>query len=113
MLPKINRIKKKKDFEIISKNGKNIKSNLFILKVLPNNFGISRFAFVISQKVSKKAVVRNKIRRRLSKVIEKKIKEIKPGIDIVFIVLKAIETNSFLEIEKEVIDIFINNKLIK
>ena len=37
MLPKINRIKKKKDFEIIFKKGKSFKNNLFILKFIKNN----------------------------------------------------------------------------
>ena len=59
MLAKINRIKKKKDFEVIFKNSKSLKNNLFILKVAKNNLGLNRFGFVVSLKISKKATVRN------------------------------------------------------
>ena len=71
MLPKINRIKKKKDFEIIFKKGASFRNNLFTLRFLKNSLGINRFGFVVSQKVSKKAVVRNKVRRRLTEAIER------------------------------------------
>ena len=112
MLPKNYRITKKKDFELIFKKAKNFKNNLFVLKVLPNNLELSRFAFVISQKVSKKAVVRNKIRRMLSRVIEGKIQEIKTGLDIIFIVLKESNKKSFLDIESEILNTFKKSKLL-
>ena len=70
MLSKINRIKKKKDFEIIFKKGKSFKNKLFILRFIKNNLNQNRFGFVVSQKVSKKAVVRNKVRRRLAEIIK-------------------------------------------
>ena len=66
MLPKINRIKKKKDFEAIFKNSKTTRTNFFIFKISKNKLDINRFGFVVSQKVSKRAVVRNKVRRRLA-----------------------------------------------
>lgn len=112
MLPKTNRIKKKVDFEIIFKKGKNLNNNLFVLKFLSNNLGLSRFAFVISQKVSKKAVVRNKIRRQLVKIIKNHFSEIKVGQDMVFIVLKEINKKSFFEIESELINTLKKGKLI-
>lgn len=112
MLPKNNRIKKKKDFELIFKEGKSLSNSLFVVKFLSNNLELSRFAFVISQKVSKKAVVRNKIKRTLSRVIEGKLQEIKIGQDIVFIVLKGINKKSFLDIDSEVLNTFKKSKLL-
>jgi len=108
MLPKINRIKKKKDFEIIFKNSKSFKNNLFIFKITKNNLGLNRFGFVVSQKVSKKATVRNKIRRRLAEAIRARIKDIKIGTDLVLIALPGIEKKEFSEIKEA-----INNMLIK
>ena len=70
MLIKEKRIKKRKDFEIIFRNSKSLKNNLFVLRVAKNNLQISRFGFVVSQKVSKKATVRNKVRRRLAAAIK-------------------------------------------
>jgi ribonuclease P protein component len=62
----------------------------------------SRFAFIVSKKVDKRAVIRNKYKRILSEIIFKELKKIKPGFDIVFLVKSSIVGKSFLEIEKEI-----------
>ena len=98
-LPKINRIKKKKDFEIIFKKGTGFQNSLLVLKIIKNNFGGSRFGFIVSQKVSKKATIRNKVRRRLAEIIKAEFKNIKDGLDIVFISLPGIEKKEFSDIK--------------
>ena len=115
MLSKLNRIKKKKDFEIIFKKGKSFKNKLFILRFLKNNFNQSRFGFVVSQKVSKKAVIRNKIRRRLSEIIKDNLKNIqKPenNLDLVFISLPETAGKEFLAIKESVEELLIKAKII-
>lgn len=112
MLPAKNRIKRKKDFEIVFKRGANIKSPLLVLKFLKNNLDYSRFGFIVSQKVSKKAVIRNKVRRRLSEVARDEIKNIKTGLDIVFISLSGIEKKSFLEVKKDTLSLLLKGKII-
>ena len=102
MLIKEKRIKKRKDFEIIFRNSKSLKNNLFVLRVAKNNLQISRFGFVVSQKVSKKATVRNKVRRRLVAAIKAEEKNIKSGSDLVFIALSGIEKKEFLEIKEAI-----------
>ncbi|MGA2418406.1 MAG: ribonuclease P protein component [Candidatus Staskawiczbacteria bacterium] len=102
MLPKINRIKKKKDFETIFKKSKSFKNNLFVFRIMENGLGKNRFGFVVSQKVSKKATIRNKIRRRLAEAARAHIKNIKIGADIVLIALPGIEKKEFSEIEEAV-----------
>lgn len=108
MLAKINRIKKKKDFEIIFKNSKSFKTSLFIFRIMKNSLGISRFGFVVSKKLSKSAVVRNKVRRRLSEAIKAEINNIKPETDLVIIALPGVEKKEFSEVKEA-----INNTLIK
>jgi len=102
MLPKKNRVKKKKDFKRIFKESKNKKNNIFVLKIAKNNLNINRFGFVVSQKVSKKATIRNKVRRRLAGALRDERKNIKKGIDMVFIALPGIEKKSFCEIKKAI-----------
>ena len=112
MLAKINRIKKKKDFETIFKNSKSFKNNLFIFKIMKNNLGLNRFGFVVSQKVSKKAVIRNKVKRRLSEIIKAEEKNIKSGIDLIIITLPGSEKKDFSELKEAVSDALIKAKLI-
>jgi ribonuclease P protein component len=109
MLPKNNRIKKKKDFEIIFKKGKSYKNSVLILKVLNGSLETSRFAVVVSQKVSKKATERNKIRRRITSVIETNFKDIKGVVDVVLVVLPEAKNKGFLETTEAVKDIFLKS----
>lgn len=106
MLDKINRIKKKNDFDAIFKKGKSCKDNSLLLKFIPNSYSVKRFGFITSQKVSKKAVVRNKVRRRLNEVVRADFKDIKNGVDYVFIALPGIEKESFLEVKNSVNNLF-------
>ena len=108
MLPQLNRIKKKKDFETIFKNSKSFKNNLFILKIAKNNLGLNRFGFVVSKKISGKAVVRNKTRRRMAEAIKINMESIKGGADLVLIALAGIEKKEFSEVKDA-----INNALVK
>jgi len=103
MLPKANRLKKKQDIEWVFKKGKGFKEDFLILKITKNRLSQARFAFVISQKVSKKAVIRNKIRRQLSEVIRMRLKKLKKGIDVLLITLPGFAIKDFWEMD-EVID---------
>jgi len=99
MLSTINRIKKKKDFEAIFKNSKSLRTNFFILKIRENGLGINRFGFVVSQKVSKRAVVRNRVRRRLSDIMRSESENIKIGTDLVVIAFPGIDKKEFSEVK--------------
>jgi ribonuclease P protein component len=102
MLPKINRIKKKKDFETIFKNSKSFRANLFIFRISENNLGINRFGFVVSKKVSKSAVVRNKVRRRLSDIMRAESEKMKMGIDLIIITFPGIDKKDFSEVKDSI-----------
>jgi len=106
MLPKLNRLKKKKDFEKVFKLGKGAKLNFIALKLNKNGLKNSRFGFVVSLKVSKKAVVRNKIKRRLRESVKKKIDNIKKGFDIVLVAFPDSKNKDFQEINKTVEKLF-------
>lgn len=88
------KIKKKKDFDFIFKYGKSFKDRFLVLKYIKNNKE-SRVAFIISSKVSKEAVTRNKIRRRLSELIRKRTNLKKT--DLIFIALPGMEKVDFSE----------------
>ena len=72
MLAREARLKKNKDFEQIFKKGKSVKGDFLLLKIVKNKLNKNRFAAIVSQKVSKKAIIRNKIRRRIAEIIRQK-----------------------------------------
>ena len=100
MSSKIDRLKKTKDIERVSKKGKRFKEDLLVLKITKNALSQTRFGFVVSQKVSKKAALRNKIKRRLKEMVNQKGKKFKKGLDVLLITCPGLETKDFWEIDE-------------
>jgi len=113
MLDKKNCLKKKKDFQKVIKQGKKIEKEFLVLKFSENILkDVSRIGFIVSQKISKKAYLRNKIKRRLREIIKDNLDNLKPGYDLIFFTKKAIKEKDFLEIEKIVKQILKQAKLL-
>lgn len=106
MLPKPHRLVKKKDFEMVFKNGKSVKSGFLAGRAMKNNLPASRFGFVVSKKISTKATVRNKVKRRLRDAAAEEIKKIGKSLDVVMVALPGTEKKEFGEITAEVINFF-------
>lgn len=102
MLPKNNRLKKKKDFERVFRLGKKIKGDCFYLKFLENNLNKIRVGFVVSKNVSNKATIRNKVKRRMREVVRRMLERLKPGYDVVIVAQRGIEKEDFLKIKKKI-----------
>lgn len=100
MLPQANRIKKKKDFDFIFKNGRSFKDRFLVLKAAENGLSVTRIGIIVSLKVSKKAVVRNKIRRNIRQFAATKTDARRGNADLVFIALPGIEKAGKDEIKK-------------
>ena len=100
MLPKENRLKKKKDFEKLFKEGKSFSEKFLVLKINKNNLNNNRFGFIVSKKISKKAVTRNKIKRQLREIVRKEINNYQKGFDVAVIALPDIESKNFEEISQ-------------
>jgi len=97
MLPGINRLKKKRDFEHVFKQGRGLKEDFLSLKFTRNGLGETRFGFVVGQKVSRKAVVRNKVKRRLRELARAKLEDVKKGFDVVVVAGKGADSASLEE----------------
>jgi len=98
MLPPANRLKKEKEIKraLASKNSR--KSGLLLCKTVPNSLPVSRFCFVVSRHVGSKAVVRNKLKRRLREAVKSFLPQIKPGFDCVIITLPGAQKNNYDEL---------------
>lgn len=109
MLKKQQRLNKDKQFNLIFKKGRTSYGPEFGLKVMVNNSSVSRFAFIVSKKVSKRAVERNLIKRLLREAVRldwlnlrgydvivvalplsrgKKLSDIRKALDLLFAKLK-------------------------
>lgn len=73
----------------------------------------SKFAFIVSTKISKIAVVRNKAKRRLREAVKQNIDKVAKGYDVVFLTKKTTLERSSKEITSEVEKIFKESGLIK
>lgn len=102
MLPKENRLKKKKDFDRVFSRGKALSTLLFLVRSVVNDLEVPRFGFILSKKVSNKAVVRNRIRRVVRGAVEKKIDKEMKGIDVIFTVKSTVINRTAVEIRAEV-----------
>ena len=92
--------------------GRGVKDAFLFLKFSENNLRVSRFAFIVSKKISPKAVQRNKIKRRLRDIIQKIIPEIKTGFDLVIIAQKGTGNVKFQEVEQAATGLLADAKLI-
>ena len=98
MLPKRNRLKKEKDFERVFKKGKGLEEGFLFIKVAKNDLEMSRFGFVVSEKVSKKATLRNKVKRKLRELTRARLSRIKIGLDVALVARPGIEQKNSQEI---------------
>lgn len=113
MLPRENRLNQKKDFQRVFQKGKGLRENLLTFKWAPNNLKVSRFGFIVSKKISKKAIVRNQIKRRLREKVRIELPRLKKGIDGVIIVRPGVAKEKNQEISKNLNKIFLRAKLIR
>ena len=88
MLKQENRLRRDKDFQRVFKHGKSVFDEACGVKFEKNEYQDSRFAVVVGIKVSKSAVIRNKIRRQYQEIIRLNLKKLQPGFDVVCLTSK-------------------------
>ena len=119
MLQKENRLVKVRDFNLLFKNGRWQNAENFSLKILelekhkkdfppkenPEEFAKQlRVAFVVSAKLSKSAVKRNRLKRQMREVVRLLIKnnKIKLGNYLLFVAQEGSIGLKYTEIEKQI-----------
>ena len=86
--------------------GKTIRTPSLSLVFNPNNRGYQRFAVVVSKKVLKSAVGRNRIRRRIYEALRHEIPEFPQPMDCIFVVFsKYVLDMPFLELRRTIHDL--------
>lgn len=101
MIPNTNRINRE-DFEKIMKKGGFLNSPFFTLRFLKNPLNTTHFSVVVSKKVAKTAVSRNKIRRRTYSLLKKLTKNSKNPYFAIFFSKSGVEKALFQNLELEI-----------
>jgi ribonuclease P protein component len=110
MLPKNKRIKRA-TFSLLLNGAKILKNDLFLLKFVFGAEENSQFSFSVSKKVSKSAVVRNRLRRAGYRLLAKYIDQINPNVLANFSFKSIPKNDEYME--KSLKNILIDSKLIK
>lgn len=105
MLNKKNRITSRALIAKLFQKGKTFKGKHLIFKFLPGKDPETRFAIVISKKISKKAVERNRFKRQISEALRPRLDDFKPPIVALVILKSADEMMNYANLETEVADL--------
>jgi ribonuclease P protein component len=102
MLGNRNRLTKEDEFNEVKTRGKTTRSKSFSVIVYEKNDGTPpRFGFIVSTKIAKEAVIRNKIKRSLREAVRQRISTIMKGIDVVVVAGPAATKAYTQELMKE------------
>jgi len=112
MLPREYKLKKDNDFKKVFEKGKFYRDGFIKIRFLKNDLEITRFGIVISSKISKKAVFRNRIRRCLEEIIRLRLDQIKSGFDIVVLFEPEVVDKKYKQIEEAFANLVEKAKLI-
>ena len=86
-------------YALVYGEGSSWRSKLVLMKILPNGLAFSRYGFSVSKRVGK-AVIRNRIKRRLRGIL--RLTPVEPGWDIVFVVRPVAAGAGYANLRKSV-----------
>jgi ribonuclease P protein component len=96
------RLRRRKDFDVVFRKGRALHNDLLVLRSVPNALEHNRYGFVTSKKVGK-AVVRNRVRRRLREAV--RVLPVEPGWDVVVSAKARASEADFHELNRAVTEL--------
>lgn len=116
MLARRYRLTKKDNVEEIMTQGQVAKSQLFVVRYLPNNLPHNRTMALVSKKIAERAPDRNRVRRQIYEIVrleekkktenkEKSLASLNPSLDIVIFPKKAIIEAPFKETQRQLVSL--------
>lgn len=113
MLPKQHRLRLEQDIKTLFAKGKGVFDTVCGIKYRRNDLPASRFAVVVGVKVSKNAVVRNRIRRKIREVVRLRLPMVVPGHDVMFLVRSEALKKTPADLERHVVAVLKKAGLLK
>ncbi|PKK95720.1 MAG: ribonuclease P protein component [Tenericutes bacterium HGW-Tenericutes-4] len=102
MLEKKNRLLKRKEFSYVFHRGKRFSTKLVVLNYTPTKLPQFRVGFSVSKKIGK-AVIRNKVKRRMREIVRSLKNQINDQYNYVFVARAGIEVASYDEIKQSIV----------
>ncbi|MFA6307540.1 MAG: ribonuclease P protein component [Patescibacteria group bacterium] len=102
MLPKENRLHLDKEIKDLVKSGQSFFLPELVIKYKANQEQLSKIGFIVSTKVDKKAVSRNKVARQLREVVREALPKLKTGYSVLIIAKKKILELDFVSLKKQI-----------
>jgi len=103
-------LSKTSEFKKVFSEGRRIEDKNLIIFILKNNYGINRLGIIVKKETGK-AVVRNKIKRRLREAFRLINKKLSPGYDIIMLAKINIRESGYFEICHDLESLFNKGKL--
>lgn len=105
MLPKNQRLRTRRDFDLLWKRSHSVYGKTLGVRFAPNKTGKNRIAVVVGTKISKRSTKRNLVRRRIREAIRKQFIGQLKGVDLVVVTRTGILDRTYKEIVAEISEI--------
>ena len=103
------RLRRRKEFDAVFRQGRTRANELLVLRSLPNQLEHNRYGFVTSKRLGK-AVVRNRVRRRLREGVRSL--PLRPGWDVVISAKAAAAEADFHELREAAADLLARARIL-
>ena len=90
-----------------------VHSPLFLMRIATNNLSYNRYGFLVSKKVDKRSVVRNRVKRRVRACLEKLNPQVITGHDFLLSIKKESVDQKPEILSDVLIKILVDKKLLK
>lgn len=105
-----NRLKKRKHFNYIYKNGESKFSKILQLVFIKSKITPFKVGFSVSKKIGK-SVVRNKVKRRMREAFFSLKSQVKQNYNYIFVAKEGIEELTYEQIKQEMISLLLKASL--
>jgi ribonuclease P protein component len=96
-------LRKREEFVALNKVDTKWVSQGLVIQILPNDLGLKRVGYTVTKKTDKRAVVRNRIKRRMRAAAAEILpKFAKNGMDYVLIGRQATETREYAQLCRDI-----------
>ena len=102
MLPRPVRITRRADWDRLHRRGTAVHSRALVMKFQETHRPQTRFGFIVGVKVSKRATIRNQVKRRLRAFVARERPTVKAGYDIIMIARTPSATTPPAELQQTI-----------